>query len=175
MVIDERWKRILAELLGWAYSAWLYHDYIFLVNVWSVIPDEYGLDDETYMRLTLELLRHCLEEGYLVAGKTFRVGPPTPEPPPGLSVVEKAKWIFAHSPKETYIDWRPWDMGYSEAVEKIRREWQAIDKPFEAPEAMYSIVALVPTAKGLREYERLRKELHLDEEEGDKFEAPSSS
>jgi hypothetical protein len=165
MVIDKRWKRVLAKLLGWAY-----YDDVFLVNVWSVIPDEYQLDNKTHMRLTLELLKHCLEEGYLVAGETFRVGPPPPEPPPGLSVVEKAKWIFAHRPKEICFDWRPWDMGYSEAVEKIRREWQAIDKPFEDPTAMYGLVTLAPTLKGLREYERLRHELRLDQENDDESE-----
>jgi len=100
-----------------------------------------------------------------VAGETFRIGP---EPPPGLSPEEELRWYQAyrreHGPA---FDWRPWDMGYSEALKKIAREWKAIEEPFSDPTAMYCIVTLVPTLKAMREYERLHKQLKLDEEQED--------
>jgi hypothetical protein len=167
MTLDEMWTRALAYLLGWAYD-----DDVSLVHVWGAIstkmPEEYWLDDETHMTNTLKLLEHCLKEGYLVAGETFPLGPLPPEPPPGLSLVEQLRWESAYcgdqGPK---FGWRPWDMGYSEALKKIAREWKAIQEPFSDPTAMYCIVTLVPTLKAMREYERLRKQLKLDEEKED--------
>ena len=164
MTLDEMWTRALAYLLGWAYD-----DDVSLVHVWGAIsnkmPEEYWLDDENHMTNTLKLLEHCLKEGYLVAGETFRIGP---EPPPGLSPEEELRWYHAyvreHGPT---LDWRPWDMGYSEALKKIAREWKAIQEPFSDPTAMYCIVTLVPTLKAMREYERLHKQLKLDEEKED--------
>jgi hypothetical protein len=164
MTLDEMWTRALADLLAWAYD-----DNVSLVHVWGAIsnkmPEEYWLDDETHMTNTLKLLEHCLKEGYLVAGETFRIAP---EPPPGLSPEEELRWYQAyereHGPP---FGWRPWDMGYSEALKKIAREWKAIEQPFSDPTAMYCIVTLVPTLKAMRKYERLRKQLKLDEEQED--------
>jgi hypothetical protein len=71
MTLDEMWTRALAYLLAWAYD-----DDVSLVHVWSAIstkmPEEYWSDKETHMTNTLKLLEHCLKEGYLVAGETFR-------------------------------------------------------------------------------------------------------
>jgi hypothetical protein len=167
MTLDEMWTRALAYLLGWAYD-----DDVSLVHVWSAIstkmPEEYWSDKETHMTNTLKLLEHCLKEGYLVAGETFPLGPLPPEPPPGLSLVEQLRWESAYcgdqGPK---FGWRPWDMGYSEALKKIAREWKAIQEPFSDPTAMYCIVTLVPTLKAMREYDRLHKQLKLDEEKED--------
>jgi len=161
MTLDDMWTRALANLLCAAY----YGD-VSLVDVWSAIskemPEEYWLDDETLMTNTLKLLKHCLEEGYLVAGETFRSAP---EPPPGLSPEEKRRWeeeyVREHGPM---FDWRPWDMGHSEALKKIAREWKAIEQPFSDTAAMYGIVTLVPTIKARREYDWLHKKLRLDEE-----------
>jgi hypothetical protein len=161
---DYDWNRALADILASAH----YGD-VPLCYIWSAVidasSDESQISDEELMERTLRLLKHCLAEGYLVAGETFRIGP---EPPPGLSPEERLRWYHAyvreHGPT---LDWRPWDMGYSEALKKIAREWKAIEKPFSDPTAMYGIVTLVPTLKAMREYERLRKQLKLDEEEED--------
>ncbi len=161
---DYDWNRALADILASAH----YGD-VPLCYIWSAVidasSDESQISDEELMERTLRLLKHCLAEGYLVAGETFRIGP---EPPPGLSPEERLRWYHAyvreHGPT---LDWRPWDMGYSEALKKIAREWKAIEKPFSDPTAMYCIVTLVPTLKAMREYERLRKQLKLDEEKED--------
>jgi hypothetical protein len=161
---DYDWNRALADILASAH----YGD-VPLCYIWSAVidasSDESQISDEELMERTLRLLKHCLAEGYLVAGETFRIGP---EPPPGLSPEERLRWYHAyvreHGPT---LDWRPWDMGYSEALKKIAREWKAIEKPFSDPTAMYGIVTLVPTLKAMREYERLRKQLKLDEEKED--------
>jgi hypothetical protein len=161
---DYDWNRALADILASAH----YGD-VPLCYIWSAVidasSDESQISDEELMERTLRLLKHCLAEGYLVAGETFRIAP---EPPPGLSPEEELRWYQAyrreHGPT---LDWRPWDMGYSEALKKIAREWKAIEKPFSDPTAMYGIVTLVPTLKAMREYERLRKQLKLDEEKED--------
>jgi hypothetical protein len=158
------WKRALAYLLNWAED-----DNVFLVDVWSAIstkmPEEYSSDNETHMTNTLKLLKHCLEEGYLVAGDTFQIGP---DLPPGLTPEEEIRWAFAYSDQHgPRFDWRPWDMGSSEAIKKIERDWRAIDEPFSSVTAMYGIVTLVPTLKAKLEYDRLYKELKLDEGEDD--------
>jgi hypothetical protein len=164
MTLDEHWERALAYVLCLAC-----YDDVSLVDMWSAIakelPEEYHSTNEAWIANTLELLKHCLKEGYLVAGETFRIAP---EPPPGLSPEEELRWYQAyrrdHGPA---FGWRPWDMGYSEALKKIAREWKAIQEPFSDPTAMYCIVTLVPTLKAMREYERLRKQLKLDEEKED--------
>jgi hypothetical protein len=164
---DYDWNRALADILASAH-----YGEVPLCYIWSAVidasSDESQISDEELMERTLRLLKHCLEEGYLVAGETFPLGPLPPEPPPGLSLVEQLRWESAYcgdqGPK---FDWRPWDMGYSEALKKIAREWKAIEKPFSDPTAMYCIVTLVPTLKAMREYERLRKQLKLDEEKED--------
>jgi hypothetical protein len=161
---DSDWNRALADILASAH----YGD-VPLCYIWSAVidasSDESQISDEELMERTLRLLKHCLAEGYLVAGETFRIGP---EPPPGLSPEERLRWYHAyvreHGPT---LDWRPWDMGYSEALKKIAREWKAIEQPFSDPTAMYCIVTLVPTLKAMREYERLHKQLKLDEEQED--------
>jgi hypothetical protein len=161
---DYDWNRALADILASAH----YGD-VPLCYIWSAVidasSDESQISDEELMERTLRLLKHCLAEGYLVAGETFRIGP---EPPPGLSPEERLRWYHAyvreHGPT---LDWRPWDMGYSGALKKIAREWKAIEKPFSDPTAMYCIVTLMPTLKAMREYERLRKQLKLDEEKED--------
>ena len=161
---DYDWNRALADILASAH----YGD-VPLCYIWSAVidasSDESQISDEELMERTLRLLKHCLAEGYLVAGETFRIGP---EPPPGLSPEERLRWYHAyvreHGPT---LDWRPWDMGYSKALKKIAREWKAIEQPFSDPTAMYCIVTLVPTLKAMRKYERLRKQLKLDEEQED--------
>ena len=74
MTLDHHWKRALAHLLCAGY----YGD-VSLVDVWSAImhemPEEYQSTDEKLMESSLQLLRHCLEEGYLVAGEPFLLGP----------------------------------------------------------------------------------------------------
>jgi hypothetical protein len=168
MTLDHHWKRALAHLLCAAY----YGD-VSLVDVWSAImhemPEEYQSTDEKLMESSLQLLRHCLEEGYLVAGEPFPIGPLPPDPPPGLPFDEQMEWqrqwrAAQGLGDESAFGWRPWDMGYSEALKKIAREWRGIAQPFAEPTAMYCIVTLVRTSIARWRYDRLKKELKLDEE-----------
>jgi hypothetical protein len=165
MELNEHWKRALTDVLACAH----YGD-VELVDVWSAVtnemPPEYSHDSDTLMKNTLELLKYCLEEGYLVAGETYPLVPLTAGARTDEPAEQQPPSDKPHRPKPK-VAWRPWDMGYSEALKKIEEEWRAIEKPFEDVTAMYGIVTLMPTLQALREYERLREEVRLDEEADD--------